>query len=77
MDPSFASARHVDALTDVALDGLPMTGVDRIEDQLIAETARVTPPVSARSPAAACGHHCNHIWSSDSCHWCGFEEVES
>lgn len=19
----------------------------------------------------ACGHHCNHSWSHDECHWCG------
>lgn len=36
-DPSFAAARHVDALTDVALDGLPMTSVDRVEADLLAE----------------------------------------
>lgn len=18
-----------------------------------------------------CGHHCNHSWSQDTCHWCG------
>jgi hypothetical protein len=21
-----------------------------------------------------CGHHCNHIWTHDACHWCGHEE---
>lgn len=20
-----------------------------------------------------CGHHCNHSWSQDICHWCGEE----
>jgi hypothetical protein len=20
-----------------------------------------------------CGHHCNHIWTDDHCHWCGYE----
>lgn len=20
-----------------------------------------------------CGHHCNHVWTSDRCHWCGVE----
>lgn len=20
-----------------------------------------------------CGHHCNHVWSHDSCCWCGKE----
>lgn len=20
-----------------------------------------------------CGHHCNHSWTKDFCHWCGFE----
>jgi len=20
-----------------------------------------------------CGHHCNHSWSHDVCHWCGEE----
>lgn len=20
-----------------------------------------------------CGHHCNHIWSHDTCCWCGIE----
>ena len=28
-----------------------------------------------------CGHHCNHIWESDKCCWCGEEwgddDVES
>jgi len=19
-----------------------------------------------------CGHHCNHVWTHDSCDWCGF-----
>lgn len=25
----------------------------------------------------ACGHHCNHSWTDDYCHWCGayFDEV--
>lgn len=18
-----------------------------------------------------CGHHCNHVWTHDECHWCG------
>lgn len=40
MDPAFATARHVDQLTDVALPGLPMTDVDRIEDELLAELTR-------------------------------------
>lgn len=20
-----------------------------------------------------CGHHCNHSWDQDKCHWCGVE----
>jgi hypothetical protein len=20
-----------------------------------------------------CGHHCNHLWTNDSCHWCDGE----
>ena len=36
-DPAFHSARTVAAMTDVALEGLPMTDVDRIEDALLAE----------------------------------------
>lgn len=20
-----------------------------------------------------CGHHCNHSWTHDACHWCGHE----
>jgi hypothetical protein len=20
-----------------------------------------------------CGHHCNHSWEQDRCHWCGVE----
>ncbi len=20
-----------------------------------------------------CGHHCNHAWEQDCCHWCGAE----
>ena len=24
-----------------------------------------------------CGHHCNHIWSNDECHWCGLLEGEN
>jgi len=20
-----------------------------------------------------CGHHCNHSWTHDNCHWCGIE----
>lgn len=20
-----------------------------------------------------CGHHCNHVWTHDLCHWCGAE----
>jgi len=20
-----------------------------------------------------CGHHCNHLWEQDCCHWCGAE----
>lgn len=23
-----------------------------------------------------CGHHCNHIWTHDHCHWCGWEVPE-
>ena len=23
-----------------------------------------------------CGHHCNHSWEQDCCHWCGAELVE-
>lgn len=41
MDPSFATARAVDDLTDVALDGLPLTPVDRIEDELLRERAQL------------------------------------
>ena len=26
-------------------------------------------PKSLRS----CGHHCNHSWDQDKCHWCGVE----
>lgn len=36
-DPASAAARAVDQLTDVPLDGLPMTDVDRIEADLLAE----------------------------------------
>jgi hypothetical protein len=25
----------------------------------------------------ACGHHCNHSWSHDACHWCGEEFGEA
>lgn len=21
----------------------------------------------------SCGHHCNHSWTDDACHWCGVE----
>ena len=38
-DPSFHAARTVAALTDVALEGLPLTDVDRIEDALLADVA--------------------------------------
>lgn len=37
MNPASHSARTVAALTDVALEGLPMTSVDRIESELLAE----------------------------------------
>ncbi len=23
-----------------------------------------------------CGHHCNHVWDADICHWCGAEVNE-
>jgi hypothetical protein len=23
-----------------------------------------------------CGHHCNHSWDQDCCHWCGGEVIE-
>ena len=23
-----------------------------------------------------CGHHCNHVWDQDVCHWCGAEVNE-
>ncbi len=36
-DPAMAAARAVDQLTDEALPGLPMTDVDRVEDDLLAE----------------------------------------
>jgi predicted Zn-dependent protease with MMP-like domain len=26
-----------------------------------------------RKSKRACGHHCNHIWTHDICHWCGLE----
>jgi len=29
-----------------------------------------------KSPRA-CGHHCNHSWSHEQCHWCGKEWGES
>lgn len=37
MNPASHSARTVAALTDVALEGLPSTSVDRIEAALLAE----------------------------------------
>lgn len=42
-DPAFATARHVDELTDVALDGLPGTAADRIEADLLSETEGEAP----------------------------------
>lgn len=36
-DPASASARAVDELTDVALPHLPLTDVDRVEDELLRE----------------------------------------
>lgn len=36
-DPASAAARAVDELTDVALPGLPMTDVDRVEAYLLGE----------------------------------------
>lgn len=36
-DPAMAAARAVDQLTDEPLPGLPMTDVDRIEDDILAE----------------------------------------
>lgn len=36
-DPAMAAARSVDALTDETLPGLPMTDVDRVESDLLAE----------------------------------------
>ena len=38
-DPASHSARTVAALTDVALDGLPMTDVDRTEAAALADAA--------------------------------------
>lgn len=83
-DPASAAARHVDELTDVALPGLPMTDVDRVEDELLAASARIEgecdscgegdPADECPNSLRSCGHHCNHIWSHDHCHWCGFEE---
>lgn len=38
-DPASAAARAVDELTDVALPHLPMTDVDRVEEELLRELA--------------------------------------
>lgn len=29
-------------------------------------------PISERP----CGHHCNHIWTHDCCHWCNGEFID-
>lgn len=39
MNPAEHSARTVDALTDVALEGLPLTDVDRVESLALADAA--------------------------------------
>lgn len=55
-DPAFATARQVDELTDVPLDGLPMTSVDRVEDALLSERPLLNPePLSSCTCGDTCG----------------------
>lgn len=59
-----------------------MAGVDYSEVELRTLAATVADCVGCESgePREACprsrrpcGHHCNHSWSHDMCHWCGEE----
>lgn len=40
------------------------------EDSLEAESGIPEKCPESKRP---CGHHCNHIWTHDSCCWCGVE----
>jgi hypothetical protein len=31
------------------------------------------PPNDCPRSQRPCGHHCNHVWDQDICHWCGAE----
>jgi transcription elongation factor Elf1 len=31
------------------------------------------PPNECPKSKRPCGHHCNHVWTHDSCHWCDYE----
>lgn len=55
-DPAGATARHVAELTDVALPGLPLTEVDRIEDELLGVRRGEFILAHAQHPAAHPGH---------------------
>lgn len=35
-----------------------------------------TPEDICANAQRECGHHCNHVWTNDRCHWCGMEYGE-
>lgn len=44
--------------------------LDEVCDTCNEDGSEIADQECPRSPRD-CGHHCNHSWSHDECHWCG------
>ncbi len=53
-----------------------MTPEDKIVEAIDDECLGCEMEEDERCPQSKrpCGHHCNHIWTHDECHWCGLKE---
>lgn len=48
---------------------MKMVAARKVED--CASCGELTPWNECPKSQRSCGHHCNHSWEQDICHWCG------
>lgn len=69
-DPVQAAEPATEPAVDLHLRDDAPTGVQGDGDDDCASCGEIAGPDCAASQRS-CGHHCNHSWEQDICHWCG------
>ncbi len=55
----------------------PMTHIHGLPEEECFTCPEGLPEGECERSLRPCGHHCNHSWEQDLCHWCGTKFVET